>query len=182
MIFKGTVVTDFITEDEKNLCLDFLNSCNEDMWESVGGYWDKRVMFLNKIKDVDTKISKLLIRIRDKQKTFIEENITMGNPVYSNGLGFVRWFEGNSQGPHADKPGGFDHREFGSILYLNDNYEGGEIYYPEYGITIKPTSRAWAIHPGDLDHMHGVTEVKGSMRYTVPIFWTYDRGFADGSN
>ena len=175
MIFRGTIVTDFITEDEKELCLKFLNSCNEDMWESVGGFWDKRVMFLQKIMDKDVNVANLLIKIENKEKEFIEKNITMGKKIYSDGIGLVRWLEGQFQPPHADQPQGFEHREFGSILYLNDNYDGGEIYYPDYGITIKPTSRAWAIHPGDLDHMHGVTEIKNGIRYTFPIFWRYNK-------
>jgi hypothetical protein len=175
MIFKGTVIPNFITEDEKNMFLTFLNNSKEEFWADQEEPWNKRVMFLHTIMNHDIELYKILVEIKDRQKSFIESNITNGKPVYSDGIALVRWFVGQKQDPHHDQTQGYKYRDFGSILYLNDNYDGGNTYYPEYGISIKPISCSLAIHPGDFQHIHGVTEIKNTIRYTMPTFWTYDK-------
>ena len=31
------------------------------------------------------------------------------------------------------------------------------------------------MHPGDPEHLHGVTKIEGGMRYTIASFWTYEK-------
>jgi hypothetical protein len=58
---------------------------------------------------------------------------------------------------------------FGVVIYLNDNYEGGEIYYQDLNLTIKPKARSMIIHPAGIKHE--VLNVKGNhTRYTFSIF------------
>jgi hypothetical protein len=93
----------------------------------------------------------------------------------------VRWLPGQFQLPHADKelhegehrgkPNDFPHYDLASLFYLNDDYEGGELYFPLQGITIKPKPRAAYFFPGDMNYVHGVTEVKAGIRFTCPFFW-----------
>ena len=50
------------------------------------------------------------------------------------------------------------------IIYLNDDYEGGEISYPEYKIDYKPVAGDLVVHFVEVPH--GVKIVKSGIRYT----------------
>jgi predicted 2-oxoglutarate/Fe(II)-dependent dioxygenase YbiX len=54
---------------------------------------------------------------------------------------------------------------YGFIIYFNDDYEGGEICYPEYGIDYKPKQGDLLIH--STESIHGVSKVKSGIRYTT---------------
>jgi hypothetical protein len=58
----------------------------------------------------------------------------------------------------------------GMVLYLNDDYEGGEIYYPDLKIAIKPKIGSLVIHPGTPDYSHGVLPVSSGIRYSSTAF------------
>ena len=82
--------------------------------------------------------------------------------------------------PHADaeEPNGRKHiywwRQYGAIIYLNNDFEGGELYYPNLHIVVKPEPGLLAIHPGTLKYLHGVKPVIGNTRYTLTSFFKYD--------
>jgi hypothetical protein len=50
----------------------------------------------------------------------------------------VSWPQNLEMTPHVDQDNGFAQRMFAAVGYLNDDYEGGEIYFPEIAESIKP--------------------------------------------
>jgi predicted 2-oxoglutarate/Fe(II)-dependent dioxygenase YbiX len=94
----------------------------------------------------------------------------------------VKWLPGQLQMPHADKelhdgpdagtPNDFPWYDLAGLFYLNDDYEGGELYFPNQDVQFKPKAGAAYFFPGDKNYIHGVTEIKSGIRYTVPFFWT----------
>ena len=54
-------------------------------------------------------------------------------------------------------------------LVLNDDYEGGELYFPEYGIKVKPKANTAVIFPGI--NTHQVLEVKKGNRMAMITFF-----------
>lgn len=54
-----------------------------------------------------------------------------------------------------------------SVLYLNDDFEGGELVYPYKGITIKPKPGLLVVHSGSEDYIHGVKKVTKGIRYSI---------------
>ena len=50
------------------------------------------------------------------------------------------------------------------VIYFNNNYEGGEICYPEYNIEYQPMPGDILLHPPGI--IHGVKKVKSGIRYT----------------
>ena len=74
----------------------------------------------------------------------------------------VSWSSGDSQEEHKDN------NEFTAIIYLNDDYEGGELNFPESAITINPPAGSLIVWPGYLTH--SVSPVVSGTRYTMPIF------------
>jgi prolyl 4-hydroxylase len=173
------VVEKFLSEEECKYLIDFAVSLN--IWEDAGGgFWDGRVVNYKTVLANDKHAAKIMINFHLRCKELIEKEMIDTGEIYSDLLQLIRWFPGMSQSTHADDMSntdaqGFDHRAFGSVLYLNDNYNGGHTYYPNINFEITPKTGSLAIHKGDVEHLHGVTEVKDNMRYTIASFWTKER-------
>jgi predicted 2-oxoglutarate/Fe(II)-dependent dioxygenase YbiX len=70
---------------------------------------------------------------------------------------------------HRDTPKPYQHRKYAMSLLLNDDYEGGEFYLPEYNIKIKPKKNSAIIFPGI--NSHQVLEVKKGARMAIISFF-----------
>ena len=66
------------------------------------------------------------------------------------------------------KGNGRENTKYNSLIYLNDDFEGGE-FYTRYGINIKPKKGLLTIFNGNKVY-HGVKKVYGKDRLTL-IFW-----------
>lgn len=95
-------------------------------------------------------------------------------PLYTH-MGFLSyWQPGTFAGPHVDSHG-YEFLTQTGLVYINDDYEGGEIYFPNLdGMEIKPKAASAILFParGD-ENFHGVREVKGP-RYTIAFWFTSD--------
>jgi hypothetical protein len=65
----------------------------------------------------------------------------------------------------------FQKKHYSSLIYLNDDYVGGELYFPEYDFITKPEVGTLICFQGDEDALHGVKKVESGIRYTVSLFW-----------
>jgi len=62
------------------------------------------------------------------------------------------------------------HRRISTVYYLNDNYTGGEINFPRFGITFKPKANQMIIFPSTYVYNHSVSPVIEGERYAV-VSW-----------
>lgn len=62
-------------------------------------------------------------------------------------------------------------KHYSGILILNDDYEGGELYFRELGLSIKPPAGTLVLFRGDAERIHGVTQVTSGYRMSMPIFF-----------
>jgi predicted 2-oxoglutarate/Fe(II)-dependent dioxygenase YbiX len=62
--------------------------------------------------------------------------------------------------------------DIATLIYLNDDYEGGEIYFPEYDVAIKPGAGDLVFFPDNPAFIHGVKVIKSGVRYTTPRWFT----------
>jgi prolyl 4-hydroxylase len=185
-MFSPKIVENFLTKDDCQYLIDVATSIEK--WETGGNeFWDNRSLnAVNIYNNVDKMAGRLLYVIREKIGEAIKEQYKLDHDVYPDLCQIVRWFPGQEQHPHADDMKNtqgndwFHHREYGAILYLNDNYSGGHTYYPNHNFDIKPKTGTLAIHLGDEEHLHGVTKVENNMRYTIASFWTTDKEYFDG--
>jgi hypothetical protein len=172
-----------ITKEEAGNVINIVSKIEK--WEGAGDdFWDNRALnYVTIYNDYDKDLGIFLFKLIDKIKNSIKEMYGIEEEIYPDLLQVIRWFPGQEQPPHSDNMMDTEyhdeneHRAFGAIVYLNDDYEGGCTYYPQYGIEIKPEVGKLAVHPGDTDHMHGVTKVGNSMRYTIASFWTFDKNY-----
>ena len=67
--------------------------------------------------------------------------------------------------------GAFTRSRYAAFLYLNDDFEGGELVFPEHNLTISPKVGMLAAFHGGHKNMHSVSIVKKSTRYTIGSFF-----------
>ena len=61
--------------------------------------------------------------------------------------------------------------DYSSLVYLNDDYEGGEIVFPEYDLVISPKAGEVVTFPTNAMYLHGVNQVKSGTRYNIVLKW-----------
>jgi predicted 2-oxoglutarate/Fe(II)-dependent dioxygenase YbiX len=86
-------------------------------------------------------------------------------------LSISKYSTGKSMGPHVDDYEDGDNPNISVVLYLNDNYEGGEINFPEQQITIKPEAGSIVIFPSVKPYYHQSLPVLSGIKYMSPGFW-----------
>jgi hypothetical protein len=72
--------------------------------------------------------------------------------------------------PHTDGGNPDDPRTivFGIAIYLNDTFTGGELIYPDLGLSVTPRPGSMVIHSAHLKHQ--VFPVLGGERYSITTF------------
>ena len=78
------------------------------------------------------------------------------------------WNEGQSMGPHFDGQDGNKDLAFSLVAYVNDDYEGGEISFPNHNITIKPKAGSVIMFPSQEPYIHEVKPITSGTRYMSP--------------
>ena len=115
--------------------------------------------------------------LRDRYQSAVAES--HGRAVRPNTSHAQKWEVGAFANPHSDNsdfhgnPNAFEINKYVGILYLNDDYEGGELYFPHHDITIKPEAGMFITFPGGHENIHGVTHITEGTRYTMVSFWDY---------
>jgi hypothetical protein len=181
----------FIREDELNILNNFIR--NNKVWDVTethynengtviydSDYWADRVITYPNISKIDASIIDTIEGMVARLKIEVDSYFSVDAAPTSPAM--VRWLPGQFQMPHADKelhsgpdagqPNDFPWYDIAGLFYINDDYEGGELYFPVQGIQFKPKSGSAYFFPGDMNYIHGVSEIKSGIRYTVPFFWT----------
>jgi len=187
-------IENFLTQEE----IDFLYGkiSNNTIWDITESHfneagvcvydhriWQDRVATTDTLEKIDPEINVMLHKIIDRLKPIIEKAFNVeANPTWP---ALVRWPTGSLQVPHADKelhsgpsagtPNDFPWYDLSTIFYLNDDYEGGELFFPNQSIQFKPKKGGVYFFPGDMNYIHGVRPVISGCRYTSPFFWTIDK-------
>lgn len=182
---------DFMTQEELSTLNKFIRAntkwdVTETHYNEEGtviydsSYWDNRVAGYHTIRDQDPKIPEMIdvmvARLKKEVDSFFKVDAFPTSPA------IVRWLPGQFQLPHADKelheghdrgkPNDFPYYDISGLFYINDDYEGGELYFPEQDLKFKPKAGSAYFFPGDMNYIHGVSEITSGIRYVCPFFWT----------
>lgn len=186
------VVNNFATPEECKLLSDYLDtlpdfSSKSVAWlEFIPGEHDKEIKIENE------KVASLMHELNKRTHDYIVETYFPEAEleiISDNGnreLELIRWSNNSGLDAHSDwrEPDGSPHPltlpafTLGSLIYLNKEYSGGHISFPEYDFFLDP-------QPGDLilfpcQYLHAVTEVSTlpdkevARRYTMPVFYWFD--------
>ena len=88
---------------------------------------------------------------------------------------------GDSHIPHADKerrehgrwlPNHTPQRDYTGLVYLNDNFTGGELVFPDRDVVIIPKPGLFVGFPSNHKFVHAVPNVLSGKRYSLPVWFT----------
>ena len=65
-------------------------------------------------------------------------------------------------------------RVISALCYLNDDYEGGELEFPNFGVKIKPQAGMMILFPSNFAYSHIAHPVSQGTKYTM-VTWIKDR-------
>lgn len=184
----------FLTTEERERLINF--ALNNKIWDQTETHvdedglvlydadiWKDRVCTYNSLMASDPTILELINSMIARLKVEVDKFFNVD--AKETGPAIVRWPVGARQEPHADKefhtgieqgrPNDFPWYDLAGLFYFNDDYEGGELYFPQHGIEFKPKAGAAYFFPGDRFYTHGVRPVKSGNRFTSPFFWTIEK-------
>jgi predicted 2-oxoglutarate/Fe(II)-dependent dioxygenase YbiX len=87
-------------------------------------------------------------------------------------ISISKYQEGSYMGPHVDWHGETNLKPIMSaVLYLNDNFTGGELDFPDLNVRIKPKAGSIVIFPSTAPYYHQSLAVESGVKYMSPAFW-----------
>jgi hypothetical protein len=183
------LVKNFISKEELNDIFEIINNAEEKEWlVEYMGYLKSFCMEKFGRDDVDNLVAEgkfeitknwedknLNILHTEVQKIIYSRLTKMIEKADSNlevsGLATIqRMQEGVELKSHSDQHTDPSIR-YATILYLNEEYNDGEIFFPNFDIELKPNSGSLLIFPGTEEYEHGVRHVgPGPIRYVLVGF------------
>jgi hypothetical protein len=142
---------------------------NEGGGETVIG----RCTYLTKNEKEYKDILEVYIKCLDEYAAENKLDLTYKN-LDSQAWLFREYLPGTTMSAHIDgygyakDNGEFVVPELTILFYINDNYEGGEIVFPEEGLSIKPKANSVIVFPSN--KMHSVSEVLSGKRYMTQTY------------
>jgi hypothetical protein len=162
------VIPNFVNDEEIKYLLDSCTENRKRSFESQKDDLDNAVNWMHVYIGIEDKFN---IRNRIKVEIINAYGFDSIRPMKPD-LSVARWEKGTKLHLHVDDLGYATDNHIPTLVYLNDNYEGGEISFATHDITIKPKIGDLLIFPGNMHYAHEVKEVLSGTRYTLPIWFT----------
>lgn len=163
------VYENFLTPEEATKIYEVAKGLDESAWQS-------KEVNDHTIDWYNGRTSIRVAELTDLRKKI--ESLVQGYTV-TPGDSFARLFPGDTMHEHEDSCGDEGTTdtdmngtcaitEYGAVVYFNDDFEGGELYYPALSLSHPPKSGDLVIHGSRI--RHGIAEVKKGIRYSFPTF------------
>lgn len=156
------IIDNYLSDKECNEIINIINCLDKD----------KKLKFFNANTEVlvapeTEKSNNYLSKITETLKTLF-----LDNSIYLAEGFFSFWRTGAWAGLHQDNHEGYENLKYSSIIYLNDNYKGGEIQFPELNFSYKAKKGDGIFFPcTEPEHKHLVTKVTQGTRYTIASWY-----------
>lgn len=144
-------------------------------------FWDQRVQTLDHLPQEEHRVRSLMQQARLQIQLELIGQVRPPRRLWGDTVQLVRWDPDQSLDAHTDNlepdgtPNATPHRAASAVVYLYDDYEGGETYFPGIGIRVKPEPGLAIAFGAGPSHVHGVTELKSGLRYMMAAWFTLDQ-------
>lgn len=145
-------IKNFLNHHEVTAIKDYLSKLKERDWLESKDNWNKRMAPLSgyPLDQINNRFNSI----------FIDGNIDGFSMV-------IRHLTGDRMSSHKDN-GSNPTINWGAVIYLNNDYLGGEIYYPDLDVVHKPDPGSMLLHGGSVEH--GVYKVEEGIKYIMTNF------------
>jgi Rps23 Pro-64 3,4-dihydroxylase Tpa1-like proline 4-hydroxylase len=161
MFFKWSEATVGYKErmPEYRDCYDF--KVSEQMAENIP---ETHVEIKNIFFDIKGKLDQCIVNYEQSYNIKME---------YMEAINFVKYGVGQHFQVHADH--GFSYIcTVSSVMYLNDEYKGGELWFPNFDLKIKPDYGDIIIFPSTYIYAHASLPVTEGTKYSAVTMFDYN--------
>lgn len=181
------IVPDFLTEAECERLVKMFDRLHGLVKHRKVGidFWEGRIVYMNDVVDHDAAAAAIMGGFQKRATAMLGDFYRLTAPLWTDTVQLNIWEQGSFLPCHTDNsnPDGSAHstpwRDFSSIVYLNDDYEGGELYFTAKDKVLKPTRGMLVAFSAGYHHEHGVLKVTRGRRITMPAFYTFDKARAE---
>lgn len=128
-----------------------------------GDYYAKE---MKEIADIlYTSLNKAFMHYTTQLYPFAARNIKSRE----HSIHLLKYGPGGHLPAHQDQ--GVSSRVLSSVMYLNDNYSGGEIEFVNSGVKVKPEAGSIIFFPSNFLYIHEVYPITDGFRYSMPHWY-----------
>jgi hypothetical protein len=173
-------VKNFLTKQECDALIDYYES-SSNSWQ-LTCFYNARVMdpfepWRNESlpgSEIDERfLRELRIKFQDLAENVFKKDLK------NLSLSAHKWLPGAFADFHSDNseldgtPNAWQENKLVTILYLNDNYEGGHLVFKDHPIDIAPEAGTVVVFDVGYENIHGVTEILSGQRWTMLASFDY---------
>ena len=176
--FKINVIEDFITSEDADTLVAYIkNNCLDKtkFYTALHYIIEKKLRYESHIPErhkfsSHPEVLHLLKKYSDK--FLLECNLFFKDKqeIYLTAQWMTMLGPGSILKEHVDNHKGAEHLFRSGVIYLNDDYEGGCLNFPDRDFTLKPKRLSLVLF--DSKEMHKITEVLSGTRIAMPIWAT----------
>lgn len=144
---------------------DYRNCCDLKIGPK---HWQYLPEELSEIKNIYDDFNFILQQcLKDYESRY---NFTMN---YMEAINFVKYVEGDHFEVHTDS--GFSYFcTLSSVAWFNDDYDGGELWFPYMNLKFKPQKGDILFFPSTYIFAHAALPVSGGIKYSAVTMFNYD--------
>ena len=173
-------IPNFVTKEQGDAMIKYFESLAKN-WGPIAFFGSEGMSIVHEDPNIQQFglptdfIKQLMAKYKEAIELVFERRVKPVNICHAQ-----KWNIGGNASPHSDNsshdgvPNPFETNKFVSLLYLNDDYEGGEIYFPETGLDFQPKPLSLLAFNGGIENIHGVKEITKGTRYTFVSFWDFE--------
>jgi hypothetical protein len=180
IVYKEDVVefTEFFSPEECKKFIEYLNSASSEWQESC--FYNERVMDPTaplELKTTEVFDKHYLDQLRVRLQEVAEQ--VFDRQLRNLSLSAQKWMTGSFANDHSDNseldgtPNAWRENKLVTIIYLNDDYQGGELYFRDHNISIAPKLGSVVVFDVGINNVHGVKTITEGERITVMCSWDY---------
>ena len=171
-------ILNFFSEDQCKNIIAYIEN-KKDGWGHVA-FYGYRLGYFPDLDDslLNFKLPKnfyvsVVKNIKKSVKKYFLRDVSL-NTIHVQKLGIGAFGHPHSDNTNEDgSPSHFEINKYAAIAYLNDDYSGGELLFPDHNLQIKPRVGSLLIFPGGIENIHGVNEILSGDRYCMVSFWDF---------
>ena len=166
------VYHNFLSKDELDLILEKIKISGSSIWNTPNPNHPQNQSTRN-LKEAEIISSRIQSFLPNNLYIHAHSSITkllpeQGHGIHSDNHDFLKIRELSKLVKDDDCFVLVDNNVYGLVVYINDDYDGGEIFYTKQNIVYKPKAGDLIIHSAEDHCEHGVNPVKTNIRYSFP--------------
>jgi len=155
------VFEDFVTDDECNYLMNFLDNTKD----SYGR--DDAIRKIS-LRPESEKIKNILLKVLSKAKKDFNNN-----DLFVTSYMISSYDPGYYMSVHVDTEDMRECNKISMIVYLNNDFKGGDIIFPMINFRHSPKAKELVCFLSELEeNAHGVEMIESGKRYVMPVFIT----------